>query len=519
MNYRLLTLSTLTLFSPSLAFANTVDSERPNILFCLADDVSYPFLGAYGCSWVKTPNCDWVASKGLTFNNAYTPNSKSAPSRSMIITGRYSWQLEDACNHFPFFPTKFKTVAEELEDSGYFVGNTGKAWSPGEPGMKNGKPRELIGRRFNNKKLKPITEGISDIDYAANFEAFLAAKCDDEPFFFWYGSLEPHRNYDYGTGSRLGGYRTEDIDRIPSYWRDCDSVRNDMLDFALELEHFDDHVGLMIETLRKRGELDNTIIIITADNGMPFPRIKGQAYYSSNHLPFIVMWGDKIKNPGRIVDDYISFVDLTPTFLDLAGVDPKNCGMKTIEGESILPVITSSKRSSREYVLVGKERHDIGRPNDWGYPIRGIKTDDYLYVHNFEIDRWPSGDPETGYLNCDAGATKSQILKERELYPDIWQLNFGKRPTEELYDLRNDPDCMINLANDKSLRKRKASLKKKLFEDLRKQGDPRVLGKGEVFDNYQYSDSKYRNYYNRIKAGEIIPTPGWIDKSDEQNIK
>ncbi len=520
MNYRLISLATVSLVAPSLVLADGAEEQRPNILFCLADDVSYPFFGAYGCSWVRTPNCDRAANQGLLFNNAYTPNAKSAPSRSMILTGRYSWQLEEACNHFPFFPAKFKTVAEELQDGGYFVGNTGKPWSPGDPGKKDGKPRQLIGKPFNDRKLTPLTTGIADNDYAANFEDFLDARGDGEPFFFWFGSLEPHRGYEYGTGAERGGYRTEDVDGVFPYWNDCDSVRHDLLDFALELEHFDDHVGRMIDILEKRGELDNTIIIITADNGMPFPRIKGQAYHTSNHLPFVVMWGDKIKDVGRTIDEYISFVDLAPTFLELAGVDAKRCGMEPIEGEYILSIITSSNSKGgrkRDHAIIGKERHDIGRPNDWGYPIRGIKTDDFLYIYNFEIDRWPSGDPETGYLNCDAGATKSVILAEREVNPELWQLNFGKRPQEELYDMRKDSDCMVNLADDESYAKVKAKLHKQLFSELKAHKDPRIEGSGEIFDNYQYSDPKYRNYYNRLQAGEVIPTPSWIVKSDEQS--
>ncbi|MBP9874440.1 MAG: sulfatase-like hydrolase/transferase, partial [Haliscomenobacter sp.] len=104
---------------------------RPNILFCLADDVSYPYMSAYGCEWVRTPGFDRVAREGLLFQRAYTPNSKCSPSRSCILTGRNSWQLEEAANHYRFFPSKFLTYVEALSHKGYFVGSTGKAWAPG----------------------------------------------------------------------------------------------------------------------------------------------------------------------------------------------------------------------------------------------------------------------------------------------------------------------------------------------------------------------------------------------------
>ena len=94
-------------------------AERPNILFCIADDASYPHMGAYGCDWVKTPAFDRVARQGLLFTRAYTPNAKCAPSRACILTGRNSWQLKEACNHIPFFPAEFKSYVEALAEHGY----------------------------------------------------------------------------------------------------------------------------------------------------------------------------------------------------------------------------------------------------------------------------------------------------------------------------------------------------------------------------------------------------------------
>ena len=95
---------------------------RPNILFAVADDISFPHMGAYGPSWVSTPGFDRVAQEGLLFSRAYTPNAKCAPSRSIILTGRHSWQLGAAANHWPYFPEEFRTYAEALSEHGYHVG-------------------------------------------------------------------------------------------------------------------------------------------------------------------------------------------------------------------------------------------------------------------------------------------------------------------------------------------------------------------------------------------------------------
>ena len=168
----------------STSKAQTHPPKRPNILFALADDASWKYLTAYGGTWIKTPAFDEVAKRGILFNNAYTPNAKCAPSRSCILTGRNSWQLEAAANHSPFFPEKFKTYAEVLGENGYFVGSGAKGWGPGDEGAINGKPRELAGPKFDKYTLVPPTSGIDDNDYARNFEDFLSKKPIDEPFCF-----------------------------------------------------------------------------------------------------------------------------------------------------------------------------------------------------------------------------------------------------------------------------------------------------------------------------------------------
>ncbi|MEZ6124392.1 MAG: sulfatase-like hydrolase/transferase [Planctomycetaceae bacterium] len=246
------------------------EPDRPNILFCISDDQSWMHAGAYGCSWVKTPAFDRVAREGLLFMNAYTPNAKCAPSRACILTGRNTWQLEAACNHWCYFPQQFKTYAEALTAQGYHVGFTGKGWAPGVAEDADGRKRLMTGKAYGQKSTAPPTKAISRNDYAGNFEAFLADR-GDQPWCFWYGSTEPHRAYEYGTGVGVGGKSIADIDEVPPFWPDNEVIRNDLLDYALEIEYFDLHLGRMLRTLEDQGQLDNTLVVITADNGMPFP--------------------------------------------------------------------------------------------------------------------------------------------------------------------------------------------------------------------------------------------------------
>lgn len=498
--------------------------EKPNILFTILDDASYAHFGAYGCDWVKTPAFDRVAKEGILFTRAYTPNAKCAPSRSCILTGRNSWQLEEAINHWPYFPQKFQTYAETLTENGYHVGYSGKGWAPGIPGKINGVKRELAGKLYNAKSLTPPTKGISPTDYTGNFMDFLDANKEGEPFCFWYGSKEPHRRYEYGSGKAKGGKSLSDIDKVYSFWPDTDSVRNDMLDYAYEIEYADKHLGLMLAELEKRGELDNTIVVVTSDNGMPFPRIKGQEYEFSNHLPLAIRWPKGINNPGRKVDDFVNFIDFAPTFLEVAGVDGEQVGMQPIQGESLVSIFESSKsgivEQNRDHVLIGKERHDIGRPNDWGYPIRGIVKGDYLLIKNFESDRWPAGNPETGYLNCDGGPTKTVCLDE-QYDPEnnkYWEWSFGKRPELEFYNIKNDPECMTNLADQPDTKGLISDLKDQLFRELKEQSDPRMTGNVAGLEKIVYADKSGTDFYTRYMSGEKMRT-GWVNDTDFRPLK
>ena len=491
--------------------------KKPNILFCIADDATWKHLSAYGSKWVQTPAFDRVAAEGLLFNNAYTPNAKCGPSRSIILTGRNSWQLEEAANHLSFFPTKFKSYPEELSENGYHVGYSGKGWAPGTSLNPDGTKRELLVKAYNKIKKETPTKGINPVDYVSNFKVFLKEKKSNAPFCFWYGGHEPHRAYEYGTGVSIGKKKLSQIDAVFSYWPPSEIVKNDMLDYALELEYFDEQLGGLLKVLEENGALENTIVVVTSDNGMPFPRVKGQSYEHGNHMPLAIMWKNGIKNPGRIIEDYVSFTDFAPTFMEVAGIDAKKQKMQPIQGKSLVPYFNSNKAKilaeKDNYVLLGQERHDVGRPNDVGYPIRGIVKDGFMYLKNYENDRWPAGNPETGYTNSDASPTKTEILnlnRSGENH-EYWAMNFGKHPKEELYQISIDEDCINNLADNEQFQKIKKELEKLMESELKKQSDPRMFGNGSVFD--KYPAHKNTNFYERYMNGEEVDFR-WINETD-----
>jgi arylsulfatase A-like enzyme len=465
---------------------------RPNILLAVADDASWRQMAAHA-AYVRTPNFDRVAREGALFRNFFTPVPKCSPSRAAILTGRNPWQLEEAADHFGIFPAKFPVYPDLLERAGYAVGFTGKGWGPGD-WQAGGFTRNPAGPAYSDAKLKPPTRGISNNDYAANFRAFLAKRDKGRPFCFWYGGHEPHRPYQPGTGAAAGA----DLGAVsvPGYLPDDRVVRSDLADYGREVAWFDEQLGRILAALEEAGELDRTIVLVTSDNGMPFPRVKGHVYEDACHLPLAVRWPGVVK-AGRVVDDFASMTDLAPTFLEAAGAAGGSAGMT---GRSLLPVLRSERsagrvEAGRDHVLLGRERTDVGRPGDAGYPVRAIRTAEYFYAHNYELGRWPAGNPETGYPDIDDSPTKSRVLQLKESGTTrYYDLAMAKRGAEELYDLAADPDCVNNLAADPKYADVKARLRAQMERELTEQQDPRVLGHGELFDRYEYRGGRQHSW-------------------------
>ncbi len=457
-----------------------------NILFCIADDASH--FGCYGHEFVNTPSIDSLAENGMKLNRMYTSNPKCAPSRASLLTGMHTWQLEEACNHFGLFNSKFSVYPDLLEEAGYHVGFTGKGWSPGDF-LAGGFTRNPAGPVYNNfKMLPPEGSNIAVNDYTKNFESFLEEKEIDQPFCFWFGCHEPHRPYNFGENRK-----SDQLERVkvPPFLPDTPEVRQDFIDYAFEIEWFDKHVGQMVKILEEKGLLEDTLILVTSDNGMPFPRVKGQMYENDFNLPCIVYHKNEIK-PGTESDALVSFTDIGPTFLDGAGLKSH----PQMVGKSLLPLFRQEEDYlENEVVYMAKERHDLGRLDDKAYPVRVIRDKDYLYIMNLKPELWPSGNPETGFTNCDSSVTKDEVLRRhQEGYSYYFDLCFGKRPYEELYFIEDDPYCMQNLANQESLSDQKNKLKNQLVKALLETQDPRMTGQGDCFDTYAYIGADNHSY-------------------------
>ena len=500
--------------------------SRPNILFAFADD-----WGRYASAYAKldgsggindalqTPNFDRVAREGVLFRRAFVSAPSCTPCRSALLSGQHFWRtgrgailrgaVWDGSN--PAYPLM-------LRHAGYHIGETYKVWSPGTP---NDAPYgagqyayEKAGSKFNQfsqNVTRMVAEGMSIAaarqvlydEVGANFDAFLADRKPGQPFCYWFGPTQVHRKWIKGSGTALWGIDPDSLQgKMPPFLPDVPEVRQDLADYFGEIQSFDAGLGLLLKKLEAIGELDNTLVVVSGDHGAPgFPHGKCNLYDFGSSVPLAIR-GAGTKG-GRVVDDLITLPDLAPTFLELGGVNIP----EVMTGRSLLPLLNSTKSGqvdpARDAVFIGRERHVENARADFApYPQRAIRTHDFLYIINFRPDRWPLGDPYrldgvnppsveelTGETRVslpdeDAGPTKAWLVGVRN--DPKWKAHFdwvyGRRPREELYDLKADPHQAKNVAADPKYAKARADLEKRLMDELQRTGDPRLVDHGKFFE-------------------------------------
>ena len=497
-------------------------ASRPNILFAISDDQSFAHTGFAGSKFVNTPAFDRVAREGVHFTSCIAGSPGCAPSRSTIVTGRYHWQNEQSGQHASSWMKKYVPFIDLLDANGYITGRTGKGVSPFRYARNDQdslwRATDAGGISYSDiryEKGSPdderTAEGISAVNYFENFKYFMENVRGEKPFFFWYGATEPHRDYEQDSWKR-NGKELKNVN-VPEFFPDHEIVRGDLLDYAVEIEWFDLHLQRMLTYLEEIGELENTIVIVTSDNGMPFPRAKANSYEYGVHVPFAVRFPKGFPG-GRIVDDPVSFADLAPTILELTGTSQK--GMLPVSGKSIVHILESEKQGvvdpSKKYVFSGRERHSSSRYQNWGYPQRAVRSKDFLYIWNMRPERWPAGAPqrinpdsgnglfpmygidengrhhsEWAFTDIDASPTKSFIIEnwQNEDVANYFDLAHAKRPDFELFDVQRDPFCLNNLAGNPEFSGLENEMKESLLSELKKSEDPRVVGPDkEIFDSY-----------------------------------
>ena len=507
--------------------------DRPNILFAFADD-----WGRYASIYrtvqgdqtpnaiVNTPNFDRIAREGALFTNAFVPAPSCTPCRSAVLSGRYFWQTErGAILSGAVWDSSIPSYPLILEEHGYHIGFTYKAWSPGEPrDAPYGADRTRYasaGADFN-RFSHVVTERAAEIGIEAakqerydevrkNFDSFLENREAGKPFAYWWGPTNTHRTWERGSGKALWGLEPDDLKgRLPGFLPDVHDVREDVADYLGECQAYDAGLGVLMQRLEEIGELDNTLIVVSGDHGIPgMPRGKCNLYDAGCEVALAARWPGHI-TPKRQVDDMVNIMDLAPTFLEAAGVKSPEC----MSARSLLDVLESPESGQvdpdRTFVVTGRERHcKNAREGNLPYPTRAIRTRDFLYIRNYAPDRWPAGDPKglddpraeappfetlqwdtfVTYQDCDASPTKAWMIHHRaeETLREIYELGFGKRPDEELYDLRSDPDHLRNLAGDPRMKVVKQQLAAQLLDVQNAHDDPRVCEDPCRFEHAPYA--------------------------------
>lgn len=514
------------LFCPATDPAVAKAADPPNILFVFADDwgryaSAYAALDGPGTpnDVVRTPNFDRIAREGVLFRHAFVNAPSCTPCRSSLLTGQYFWRTgRGAILRGAVWDPSIPSFPLLLRDSGYHIGKAFKVWSPGQPADAPYGGQQFAynksGGRFNqfSQNVTKMVAGGAEVEAAkqelvdqvrANFVQFLDACKADQPFCFWLGPTNVHRQWQRGSGKALWGIDPESLaGKLPPFLPDAPEVREDFADYLGEIQTLDALLGAVIKELEARGQLDQTMIVVSGDHGPP-----GFTHGKCNLYDFGTAVSLAIRGPGvvggRVIDDFVSLPDLAPTFLEWANV-PRP---EAMTARSLVPLLTSNKSGQidpeRTWVVSGRERHvDTARAGSVPYPQRALRTKDYLYIVNFAPERWPMGDPykldgkaeptakeiaantHATLADMDAGPTKAWLVAHRST-PEgkrFYDLAFARRPREELYILANDPQQMHNVAQQPEFAELRRKLEAQLLGELQRTGDPRVTGDGQQYE-------------------------------------
>ncbi len=436
-----------------------------NVVLAIADDWSWPHAGVGGDPAVRTPTIDRLAREGTHFTHAFAAAPSCTPSRAAILTGQAPHRLAEGAQLWSHLPARFAVYPDLLEARGYAVGFTGKGWGPGsvEPG---GRTRNPAGPRVENLR------------------ALLGQRPAGAPFAYWFGSTDPHRPYEAGSGAR-NGIEPGRV-QVPPFLPDTPEVRGDVADYLSEVERFDRDLGELVRTLEAAGLLEHTVLIVTSDNGMPFPGAKATLYDGGTRVPLLIRWPG-VARPGLVSDALVTLTDLAPTILDAAGAAVP----ADMTGRSLRPLLDGRARIAwPSAVFLERERHANVRRGDLSYPSRAVRTHDHLYIRNFRQDRWPAGDPtlyhSVGPFGDIDDSPSKQLLLREPAYERFRVHAMALRPAEELYVVRSDPGQLHNVVADPEHATVGRELRQRLDRWMRSTGDPRALADDDRFDRYPY---------------------------------
>lgn len=475
MIHRWMTGRALVLAAIAIAAVGTVRGEaakgKPNILFLLSDDHSYPYLGAYGSKSVRTPNIDRLAGQGMRFDSMFVGCPQCVPSRATLMTGRSPVSVRMVRFTSPLPPDVVALPDLLRKEAGYFTGVGGRTYHLDGPPAQGQRAAVVTADVLKRHDLRTFKNRVDYMEqggparwktYGDHLTAFLDAAPKDKPWFFWLGYSDPH--HPWNTEGEKGAVDPAKVE-VPGDMPDLPGVREDLAKHLGEVEHLDGDVQSVLNVLQARGLADDTLVVFMGDNGMAMPLGKGALHDRGIRVPLVVRWPGVVK-PGTSTADLVSGEDFAPTMLEAAGVAPP----ASMSGRSYLKLLRGETYEKRSYIFAERGPHggDGGMKPDVSAATfdlaRCVRSDRYKLIYNCT--------PHQPYGPVDSQRDPSwqAILaahREGKLDPKFERAYFANpRPTYELYDLQTDPDEMINLAGKPGVAEVERSLKAALSEKM-----------------------------------------------------
>ncbi len=418
----------------------------PNIIWIVCEDIS-PYMGSYGDPIIRTPNIDALSSQSVRYTRVYTTAGVCAPSRSSMITGMHQitigtqhmrtrsvdpkFKPEGLPDYWAVLPEEVKAFPEFLRKEGYYTSN-------------------------NHKEDYQFEEPVTVWD-ASSPAASYRNREKDQPFFSVFNFARTHESQMMRQQDSIG-YDPRKM-QVPMYFEDTEITRKDLALLYTRVEEMDTQVGALIAQLKEDGVYEDSFIFFFSDHGGMMPWTKRAVLERGTHIPLIVKY-PKGQHAGTINNDLISAVDLAPSVVSIAGINPP----EYMHGKAFLGAYSS--KIQNKYVFASSDRFDEKYDR-----IRSVSDGNFRYVYNFEPHK-----PKYMDLGYRKGIrTMREILERREnnLISNPYLLDWfaDKKPIEELYYTQKDTDEVHNLANDPNYQTKKEELKSVLFDWLTQVGD------------------------------------------------
>jgi arylsulfatase A-like enzyme len=447
----------------ALAAGLAAAADKPNILFLLSDDHSYPFLSCYGDTNVRTPVLDKLAADGMKFHRFFTGAPQCVPSRATLMTGRSAVAARITRFSSPLARDELTFPEILRQQAGYHVGVCGRSYHLDGSGQRGGagigELLEKHGLRTFEQRFDYVRTG-SDAAAATQAAEFLDQKPAAKPFCLWVNFSDPHHVWNAPPELRPDPASL----KLPAHWPDLPGMRSQLADYCAEVNRLDQSVKAVLDLLASRGFADNTLVVFAGDNGAALPHGKGSLYDPGSNVPLLIRWPGVVK-PGGDSRELISAEDLAPTLLTAAGLKPGD----KMSGVSFLPLLKGEPHKPRTHLFVERGPHGSApvtvTMTNAGYDLsRAVRSDRYKFIYNCT--------PWLPYAPVDSagGAAWREMTAANDanqLAPGLRATYFTTpRPVYELYDLDQDPSELNNLSGQPAVAAVERSLRLALAEKM-----------------------------------------------------